>query len=204
MYFSKEDILSLERYKRINIINSVSGIKSANLIGTISKVGISNVAIFSSVFHAGSSPSLIGFIVRPVDGFRRDTYENIQSSGCFTINHIHDEFVDRAHATSAKFKSDESEFKHCKLTNVFLNDFIAPYVLESKIKIGLNLVETVKIKSNNCLILIGEIEHLFIEDEIINKSGHINLDLINTVGVNGLDTYYHLKKIVQLPYAESH
>jgi flavin reductase (DIM6/NTAB) family NADH-FMN oxidoreductase RutF len=203
MYLSKEDLVSLERFRRINIINSVSGVKSANLIGTISNSGISNVAVFSSVFHAGSSPALLGFILRPVEGFRRDTYENIKANGYFTINHIHQEFVDKAHATSSKFKSDESEFKHCKLTNIFLNNFLAPFVLESKIKIGLNLIETIKIKSNNCLILIGEIEHLFIEDEIIKKSGHINLDQINTLGVNGLDTYYKLKKIIQFPHVKS-
>ena len=196
MYLSKEDIVLLERYKRIQIINSITGAKSANLIGTVSKAGISNVAVFSSVFHAGSSPALLGFILRPVERFRRDTYENIKTSGYFTINHIHQEFVDRAHATSAKFKHHESEFTHCKLTEEFLNDFISPFVMESKIKIGLKLAETIKIKCNNCLILIGEIEHLFVSDEMISDSGQINLES-NTLAVNGLDTYYELKKIAQ-------
>ena len=203
MYLSKEDIVLLERFKRINIINSITGIKSANLIGTISKVGICNLATFSSVFHAGSSPALLGFILRPVEGFRRDTYENIKSNGCFTINHIHEEFVDRAHFTSARFKPHESEFTKCNLTKEFLNNFTAPFVMESKIKIGLKLVETVKIKSNNCLILVGEIQHLFISEEMISDSGHINLESLNTLGVNGLDTYYKLIKSVQFPYAKS-
>ena len=203
MYLSEEDIVLLERYKRINIINSITGVKSANLIGTKSKAGICNLAVFSSVFHAGSSPALLGFVLRPTEGFRRDTYENIKANGCFTINHIHKEFVDRAHATSAKFEQYESEFTHCKLTKEFLNDFIAPFVMESSIKIGLKLVETIKIKSNDCLILVGKIEHLFISDEVFSKSGHINLESIDSLGVSGLDTYYQLKKCVQFPYAKS-
>ena len=202
MYISKEDIDSLDRFKRSNIINSISGIKSANLIGTMSNVGVSNLAVFSSIFHLGSSPALLGFVMRPVDGFRRDTYENIKQNGCFTINHIHEKFVKKAHFTSAKFKQDESEFTKCKLTEEFLKDFTAPFVKESKLKIGLKIVETVELKSNKCLILIGSVEHLFIQDENICNSGNINLQLLNTVGVNGLGDYYQLKKIVGLPYVK--
>ena len=64
MHFSKQDILNTPRIKRLNLINSITGIKPANLIGTISKNSHTNLAIFSSVIHLGSSPSLIGFIIR--------------------------------------------------------------------------------------------------------------------------------------------
>ena len=202
MYLSKQDLGLFDRFKRVNLINSITGIKSANLIGTISKLGICNLAVFSSVFHVGSSPSLLGFVLRPVVGYRRDTYENIKSNGYFTINHIHQEFIDKAHLTSFNFKKDECEFSHCNLNKQFLNNFMAPFVMESKIKIGLKLVETLEIESNNCLILVGSIEHLFTEDKMISDSGHINLESLNTVGVNGLDTYYKLNKIAHFPYTK--
>lgn len=200
MYLSQKDIKAADRIKRLNMINSITGIKSANLIGTISNSGVSNLAIFSSVVHLGSDPGLLGFILRPAHTVRRHTYENIIANGCFTINHVHEEFTDRAHYTSAKFDQDESEFTYCKLKEEFLSDFLAPFVKESKLKIGLNLVETIKIKSNKCLLLIGSIEHLFVPDEIINDDGYINIASINTVGVNGLNTYYKLNKLVEHPY----
>ena len=65
MYFNKKDLEEIGNVKRLNIVNSITGIKPANLIGTISKNKISNVAIFSSVVHLGSNPALIGVIVRP-------------------------------------------------------------------------------------------------------------------------------------------
>ena len=34
-HFSKQNILELEKVKRLNIINSITGIKPGNLIGTI-------------------------------------------------------------------------------------------------------------------------------------------------------------------------
>ena len=49
MKLSKKEIEKSERKWRLNLINSVSGIKPANLIGTKSEDGIDNLAIFSSV-----------------------------------------------------------------------------------------------------------------------------------------------------------
>ena len=62
---------------RLNLINSCTGYKSANLIATKSKDGISNVALFSSVTHIGSNPPMISFITRPLT-VKRDTYTNIK------------------------------------------------------------------------------------------------------------------------------
>ena len=76
-FFSEEDILQMPKVKRLNIINSITGIKPANLISTIDERNRHNLAIFSSVVHLGSNPALIGFILRPQEKIRRHTYENI-------------------------------------------------------------------------------------------------------------------------------
>ena len=51
MHLTKEQIQQTSRIKRLNIINSITGVKPANLIGSISDNGHSNLAIFSSVVH---------------------------------------------------------------------------------------------------------------------------------------------------------
>ena len=93
MHLSKQDILNTSRINRLNLVNSITGIKPANLIGTISKDGNSNLAIFSSIFHLGSNPALIGFISRPDKKSRRDTLNNILETKYYTINHIHQDFI---------------------------------------------------------------------------------------------------------------
>ena len=85
--YSKEDIQELDKIFRINLINSCSGYKSANLIGSISENGIENVAVFSSITHLGSNPALLGFFLRPTT-VPRNTYSNIKSNLKYTINHI--------------------------------------------------------------------------------------------------------------------
>ena len=97
-FFDTKDIYNLNKIFKINLINSCSGFKSANLLGSISEEGITNVAIFSSVTHLGSSPPTLGFILRPTI-IPRDTYRNIKESGVFTINHIWEDVVEKAHHT---------------------------------------------------------------------------------------------------------
>ena len=67
-HFTRSAIEELERFYRANLVNSVSGYKPANLIGTVSDSGVTNVAIFSSVVHLGADPALLAFIQRPVVG----------------------------------------------------------------------------------------------------------------------------------------
>lgn len=201
MHLTKEAIQKTAKIKRLNIVNSISGIKPANLIGTRSNEGNSNLAIFSSVIHLGSNPALLGFISRPSGEIRRHTYENILQNGYYTINHIHTSFIEQAHYTSAKFEVEESEFEKCQFTEEYLFDFHAPFVKESHLKIGMKYLESVPIKANGTVLVIGEVEHIMFPDAAMDKHGHINLSHINGVGISGLNTYYSLEKLNQFPYA---
>jgi len=201
MYFSKQDLAEAEKIKRLNIINSVSGIKPANLIGTKSNNGINNLAIFSSIVHLGSNPAHLAFVMRPSEEVRRHTYENILENGFFTINHIHTNFIEQAHYTSAKFGADISEFETCGFNEEYLMDFNAPFVKESTLKMAMKHVESIPIKSTNTLLVVGEVQHLFIPDHAMDEQGQINLSLIDDVGISGLNSYYKLQKLAEFPYA---
>ena len=75
-HFDRAGILQMERSFRVNRLNSVSGYKPANLIGTLESDGVENLAIFSSVVHLGSDPALLGFIQRTI-GEQSHTYKKI-------------------------------------------------------------------------------------------------------------------------------
>jgi flavin reductase (DIM6/NTAB) family NADH-FMN oxidoreductase RutF len=200
MIYTKEHIEKLDRTTRLKIINSVSGIKPANLIGTIGAQGQTNLAVFSSVVHLGSDPALIGFIARPRTAEVGHTYRNIEENGQYTINHIHPEFVKKAHYTSAKFDVTISEFERCNLSEEFITDFKAPFVKESNFKMGVCFKEALDIKCNGSVLVIGEIEHLILPDTAI-VDDDIDLEATNGVGISGLNSYYSLRKIQKYPYA---
>jgi len=54
--FDRKEIEDLAKIYRLNLINSVTGYKSAHLVGTCSEMGNENLAVFSSVVHLGSNP----------------------------------------------------------------------------------------------------------------------------------------------------
>lgn len=201
MYLSKTDIENLDKVKRLNIINSISGIKPANLVGTQSKDGLTNLAIISSVIHIGSKPPYLGLILRPPGEVPRHTYENIKDTGVYTINHVQESFIKQAHYTSAKFDRAESEFDHCHFNVERIKGFEAPFVRESQLKIGMSFVEEIPIPLNGTILIIGSVEHVIIPDEAINAEGHIDLGATDTVGISGLNSYYSLSQLATLPYA---
>lgn len=201
MHLSKTDIQKLEHRKRLNIINSITGIKPANLIGTKSDDDQTNVAIFSSVVHLGSNPALIGFIMRPTGEVPRHTYENIKENGFYTINHVPTVIVNRAHYTSAKVDRSVSEFDRCGLTEEYIGDFHAPFVKECHIKMGLKFMDEIPIKLNGTTMIVGEINELIMPDQAVDEKGYIDLSLFNTAGISGLNNYYTLSPIASFPYA---
>ena len=72
---------------------------------------------------------------------------------------------------------------------------------ESKVKLGLKLNEIIPIKSNGCKFIIGEVEHILIDDSIdFMTEGALNLEISSSVGVGGLNSYYTMNKIIELPF----
>jgi flavin reductase (DIM6/NTAB) family NADH-FMN oxidoreductase RutF len=198
-FFNFNDIQNLEKIFKINLINSCSGFKSANLLGSISEEGISNVAVFSSVTHLGSKPPTLGFILRPTT-VPRDTYKNIKDLGVFTINHIHEGIIEDAHHTSAKYPKDVSEFDMTGLEEEFKGAFKAPFVKGAPVQMSMKFIEEVYIPSNDVMLIVSQIQELYIDDELLQEDGLINLSKGNIAAINGLDTYAIPQFKTQLSY----
>jgi len=198
-FFNYKDIQSLNKIFKINLINSCSGFKSANLLGSISEEGVSNVAVFSSVTHLGSNPPTLGFILRPTT-VPRDTYKNIKDSGFFTINHIHEAIIEDAHHTSAKYPKEVSEFDVTNLEEEYKGNFKAPFVKDAPVQMSMKFIEEVYVPSNDVMLIVSQIEELYIDDELLQEDGLINLSKGNVATINGLDTYAVPKFKKQLSY----
>ena len=187
-FFNFDDIQNLEKIYKINLINSCSGFKSANLLGSISEEGISNVAVFSSVTHLGSKPPTLGFILRPTT-VPRDTYKNIKDLSVFTINHIHQDIIEDAHHTSAKYPKEVSEFDMTGLEEEFKGNFKAPFVKGAPVQMSMKFIEEVYVPSNDVMLIVSQIQELYIDDALLQEDGLINLSKGNVAAINGLDTY---------------
>lgn len=200
MIASKEDIINWDSTFRLKFMNSASGYKGVHLIGTRSESGVNNLGLFNSIVHISSNPAQIGFILRP-NTVRRDTYNNILANKHYTINQVHKSFLQQAHYTSAKFEENESEFERCHLEPHFKKGFQAPMVAKSKVKIGLSFADDILIKGSDCHLIVGNVEFLEIDNELIEEDGQLNFEPANTVCVTGLNQYSSVRKHMAYPYA---
>lgn len=199
-YFSKAEIAELNNRYRNNLINSISGYKSANLIGTISKTGTTNLGVFNSIVHLGSNPALLGFILRPTT-VPRHSFSNMKENGVFTVNHIAKNQIEAAHHTSAKYPEEISEFDQTELNPVYKNNFAAPFVEGAPVQIACRYVNDYLIEENDTRLVVGAIEGVYIDDKMILDDGWVQLDLGEVVTINGLDGYALPQLIERFPYA---
>lgn len=195
------EIAGWERFYRANFINSLTGFKSANLIGTVNKEGKTNLAIFSSILHIGSNPALVGYINRPIAAAPH-TLANIEATGSYTLNHIHPAIMRQAHQTSAKYSDNISEFEAVNLTPQFVAGIIAPFVAESNIKYALSLQEIIPITINQTFLVIGKIEQIILSEDMVTEDGFLPLEKLSSITCNGNDAYYSTQLLTRYGYAK--
>ena len=201
MRITRSEIEQMDRIFRLNLINSIGGIKSANLVGSVNEDGITNLTIFSSATHIGSNPALIGIFMRPTEEVPRHTFENILSTGFYSLNSLQVSQISKGHQTSAKYPESVSEFEACDISEEWHEGFAAPFVKDSRIKVGLKLEEILDIKLNNTKLIIGSPELIIVQDGIMSNEGYIDHAHASIAAVGGLNTYYSVQKQAVLPYA---
>jgi flavin reductase (DIM6/NTAB) family NADH-FMN oxidoreductase RutF len=199
IHFTSADINALEQRKRATFINTLAGVKQVALVGSQNQHQQTNLAIFNSVVHIGANPPLWGLIFRP-DTVRRDTLTNILAQQEYTINYVSPEFVAQAHQTSAKYEQQQSEFDAVGLHAEYLSNFNAPFVKEAVVKIGLKFEERIDIKVNNTIMIIGSIQSITLNENLLGDDGFVLLNEV--LACSGLDAYYQPQLIKRMAYAK--
>ena len=196
-----EELKSYTRFYRGNLVNCLTGAKPAFLAGTKSENGLSNLALFTNVFHLGADPALIGYVQRPV-GQSGDTFRNMEANKVFTLNVVTAGIAAAAHQTSARYASEVSEFQVCHLTEEYVDGFFAPAVKESPLQIGLSLFQVVPMEINDTKLVIAKVEWIRLQKELILEDGNLDFSSIHAMNVLGLENYYQAAFDSHRPYAK--
>lgn len=225
MQLNQQDIQGLDKEFRRAFINSLAGFRQAVLVGSQSAQGQSNLAIFNSLIHLGANPALFGLINRP-DSVQRDTLQNIQHSGCYTLNYITGADYQKAHQTSARYPQGVSEFEQVGFEELYRplleapfnpqktdsleapfepqssTPFPAPFVAGALVQIGMKLEERVNLQINGTVLLIGSIQSVYVDDALVAADGFVNLSEAGVLVSQGLDAYFTTSPLGRLPYAK--
>ena len=199
---SFEQIMNMEKQERVHFANSLGGFKSVGLIGTKNKNNQTNLAIVDSILHIGSNPPLFGMVFRP-GVVARHTLENILETGFYTINHVNEKIHVQAHQTSARYDRDCSEFDETGLTPEFKNNFFAPFVKESNVKLAMEFKEKVTLSINNTVLIIGEVKDVYFPENCLQKDGFLDIEKAASLTCSGLDSYHKTTRISRLSYAKA-
>lgn len=201
----------MDKRVRTRFVNSLSGFKGANLLGTRSSAGTSNLALISSVFHVGANPPLLGMLIRP-HTVPRHSLENLLETGVYTLNAVSAPMRQAAHQSSARYAREQSEFDACGLTALDSSvrsgagdapGIAAPYVGGSPLQIGLRLVEHHTLDCNATVLVVGEVQEVRLAADARRDDGWLDLEALDVLAISGLDAYHTTSLIERLPYARA-
>lgn len=198
---TRHPLTGLGEREHVRLVNCLSGFRNLFLVGTANTAGKSNLAPFSSVFHVGANPPLLGMLSRP-PSVPRHTLENIRATGCWTLNAITRDMIEAAHKASARFDRDQSEFEATGLRSAYRAGFPAPFVAGSPLSIGLRLREDRQLEANDTVLVVGEIVTLDLDRSAIHEDGWLDLEALGLVAVSGLDSYHETRRIGRLHHAK--
>jgi hypothetical protein len=81
-----------------------------------------------------------------------------------------------------------------------LSNFNAPFVKEAVVKIGLKFEERIDIKVNNTIMIIGSIQSITLNENLLGDDGFVLLNEV--LACSGLDAYYQPQLIKRMAYAK--
>ena len=202
--WDREGLAALSQRYRARLVNSLSGFKSANLVGTADAAGNPACCIVSSVVHLGSNPALLGVVFRP-PGDDSHNYHHLADRGAFTLSHVTSAIHQAAHQTSARYAVGVSEFDAVGLTPHWHGQgdarFPAPAVAESSVRIGLTVEENLLLP-NRCRFVIGAIQWVDVDRALLCPDGFLDLAEAGTIAIGGLDAYHTADRMARLSYAK--
>lgn len=201
MIIKKEDLSHLEQRYRTAFINSLAGFRQAVLVGTKSKEGKPNLAIFNSLIHLGANPALFGLMSRP-DTVQRDTLQNILDTKEYTLNYVPAAAYEKAHQTSARYDRGISEFEKVGFQESYNDTSSAPFVADAIVKIAMQLEQSIPITLNGTVLIIGSIQQVEMDAELVGNDGFVSLADAQVLISQGLDAYFVATSIGRLPYAK--
>lgn len=155
-------------------------------VSTISPDGQPNLAPFSFFTAVCSLPPTILFCpgVRGLNGLQKDTFNNIQATGEFTVNFVTQALAEAMNITATELPPHVNEFERAGLTAAPGTHVKAPYVAESPIhfECKLNQIVTISDQPGGGSIVIGTIVYMHVDDRVWRTGNHVDIAAYQPVG----------------------
>lgn len=186
MEFDPGRLSGAERYKLL-----IGGIvpRPIAVVSSHDAQGRLNLAPFSFFTGVGSEPMTLLFCPsNKSDGEPKDTLRNAADTGEFVVNVAPDRLIERIAAAAEPLDHGQSEFDFAGLETAPAQRVGAPRLkgsplaYECRTREILRLAEGVPGGGN---VVIGDVVHVFVEDDAVNERLHVDPSVLDLVGRMG-------------------
>lgn len=172
-------------------------------VSTINESGQPNLAPFSFFNAVCSKPPTLLFcpLVRGTDGNNKDTVKNIQETGEFVVNIVTAKLAEAMNITAQELPSTINEFELANLNAVPSKTVTPPRVAESPVNIECKMTQIITIGdggSGSGNIIIGEILHMHVNDDVMLPNYKINSKKLNPIGRLAGPNYTYINDMFEL------
>jgi flavin reductase (DIM6/NTAB) family NADH-FMN oxidoreductase RutF len=135
-------------------------------VGSRSEDGVNNLAPFSFFNVVSVDPPMVMFCPIGQPDMRKDTLENVQATGAYTVNIVSEAVAEQMNVTSGSVPAEIDEFDLAGLTAIEGDLVAAPRVGEAPVSLECELVEVIPV--GNGRMVIGEVKVFHVEEEIFD------------------------------------
>jgi flavin reductase (DIM6/NTAB) family NADH-FMN oxidoreductase RutF len=163
------------------------------LVSTVGPDGILNLAPYSFFTGICYHPPTVCFSAIRREGEKKDTVRNVEATGEFVVNVVHEGIAEEMNATSAEFPSEIDEFEVARLTPVRSDLVRPPRVGESPVSMECRLSRVLELGEApyGASLVIGEVVRFHVRDDLYLGDGKVDVAKLGPVGRLVGDLYCH-------------
>lgn len=201
MDVSPNDLTAVEQYK---VLSGCITPRPIAFVSSCSSQGAVNLAPFSFFNGMGANPMVLVFSpVTTLDG-DKDTLRNVSlpsegGVGEFVVNVAVEEYIQQMAACAETLPYGESELDMVGLTAAPSKVVRPPRVAESPVSFEcrtLQIVRTHPGQHMSANIVIGEVVHIWLRDDLVDDAWHIDQEALHTLGRMGGAAYVRTREQV--------
>lgn len=200
MEITPNDISIREMYK---LITGTIVPRAIGWVSTVNEDGQPNLAPFSYFTAVCAKPPTILFCpgVRGRDNSPKDTLHNVRTTGEFVVNIVTEELAEAMNITATEMPSEVNEFELARLTSAPSITVAPPRLAESPVNYECKVVKIVDIGDGavgSGSVVIGEVLHMHVADEVMQPDFHINIQALKPIGRLAGPNYAYIRETFEM------
>jgi flavin reductase (DIM6/NTAB) family NADH-FMN oxidoreductase RutF len=162
------------------------------LLSTVSKDGVNNVAPYSYISPAATTPtSFVLSVLRREDGSEKDTLINLRASGEVVINAVTEPLIYAANACAENLPANKSEFDLTGLTPAFFT-CRAPHVAQSPLRFECRVESEIPFGGDGpgaTSLVIVSVTRAYVAKTMYRGKGQLDIAALRLIGRSSVDQY---------------